>query len=415
MPPFQYVPFDPSGLVPSIASLIARSADPYAQAASNIAASNAHAAEAIAAANAHAREVSGDVWGRAITNLGQIPGQIMTQQRENKTADQLAKLRQSEIDQNEQRVAAQRKAANDQQLLGSLIPQFTKPDPLTGLNDVDHEGLTQAFVSKGGDPSAAEKYLQGAANTRESLDKIASGKRATANATAEAIGRQAQDATDPADFLTRIDHLAVAGAIPQPVRDKFAQEVQQAGPEGWDAVKKRYVDWADSVVKPITVKADETVVKGVSGAPMITGPASRKTEAELAADAANPNSPTAAQSKQALDILTANKPRPEQVQALDAFAKSIGKTRAEDLTDAERQQFIARDAKMKAQQAFQQHVAEHTYDVNHPAPVKGKSQDELEQEARGVLQREFSSRSGGLGIEDQKVNQAIHLRALLDQ
>lgn len=48
-------------------------------------------------------------------------------------------------------------------------------------------------------------------------------------------------------------------------------------------------------------------------------------------------------------------------------------------------------------------------------PDSPKNQQKLEQQYRGVLTKEISSRSGGLGTEDQKVNQAIHLRALMDQ
>jgi hypothetical protein len=47
-----------------------------------------------------------------------------------------------------------------------------------------------------------------------------------------------------------------------------------------------------------------------------------------------------------------------------------------------------------------------------PAPV---DQNKLEQNYRTALMRAVSSRSGGLGLEDQKVNQANHLLGLLDQ
>lgn len=43
-----------------------------------------------------------------------------------------------------------------------------------------------------------------------------------------------------------------------------------------------------------------------------------------------------------------------------------------------------------------------------------KNQDKLEQQYRAVLLKEVSNRSGGLGLQDQKVNQAIHLKALAD-
>lgn len=42
-------------------------------------------------------------------------------------------------------------------------------------------------------------------------------------------------------------------------------------------------------------------------------------------------------------------------------------------------------------------------------------QQKLEQQGRAVIEKELSNRSGGLGLQDAKVNQAIHLKALLDQ
>jgi hypothetical protein len=44
-----------------------------------------------------------------------------------------------------------------------------------------------------------------------------------------------------------------------------------------------------------------------------------------------------------------------------------------------------------------------------------KEQNKLENQYRGILMKPLSSRSGGLGLEDQKVGQANHLNALIDQ
>ena len=53
-------------------------------------------------------------------------------------------------------------------------------------------------------------------------------------------------------------------------------------------------------------------------------------------------------------------------------------------------------------------------DANGPATTP-KQQDALEQQYRAVLLKELSNRSGGLGLQDQKVNQAIHLMTLANQ
>lgn len=92
MSQFVYQPFVAQD-IPSIAALIARSAEPYATAAQNIAAGNAHAAEAIAQARARATEVSGDVWGRAIQGIGQSVAQLPQQIQQQKMAQQDQQIR----------------------------------------------------------------------------------------------------------------------------------------------------------------------------------------------------------------------------------------------------------------------------------------------------------------------------------
>lgn len=44
-----------------------------------------------------------------------------------------------------------------------------------------------------------------------------------------------------------------------------------------------------------------------------------------------------------------------------------------------------------------------------------KNQQALEKDYKNTLLKELSNRSGGLGLQDQKVNQAIHLKSLFDQ
>jgi hypothetical protein len=50
-----------------------------------------------------------------------------------------------------------------------------------------------------------------------------------------------------------------------------------------------------------------------------------------------------------------------------------------------------------------------------PTPVDTPDQGKLEQSYRTILSRAMSSRSGGIGLEDGKVQQANHLLALIDQ
>jgi hypothetical protein len=53
--------------------------------------------------------------------------------------------------------------------------------------------------------------------------------------------------------------------------------------------------------------------------------------------------------------------------------------------------------------------------INATTTGNPKVQEGLEQKYRDTISKELSSRSGGLGIEDQKVNQAIHLLTLMEQ
>lgn len=69
-------------------------------------------------------------------------------------------------------------------------------------------------------------------------------------------------------------------------------------------------------------------------------------------------------------------------------------------------------AKQKYNEAYSTKAAQNAADAAFSNSDKG--QQKLEQEYRGVLVKEISNRSGGLGLQDQKVNQAIHLKALID-
>lgn len=222
----------------------------------------------------------GQIWGGAIDRSGQqiaaIPGQIA----QTKEQEALASLRQSEIDKNTADAQARQRALRGQQLLGTLTQQYSTVEPTTGIPQINHEAIA-GDLTKAGYGDEAQKYLQGAASTAESLDKINMAKRATNAAIGESVGKAANAANGPDDFMNRLDHLAIGGAIPADVRQQFAAEVQQAGSAVWDDVKKKYVDWADSVAKPIDVKEGESLVSGVSHTPIVTGAPKEPTVAGL--------------------------------------------------------------------------------------------------------------------------------------
>ncbi len=76
------------------------------------------------------------------------------------------------------------------------------------------------------------------------------------------------------------------------------------------------------------------------------------------------------------------------------------------------------DAKQKqdaADKEFSRQVALKQMEIDAGDPTSSKNQDKYEQEYRNILIKPLSNRSGGLGLEDQKVNQAIHLATLVNQ
>ena len=274
----------------------------------------ARAAEIGGQARADAALRRGNAWARGVEQVAQIPGQIIADNRQKRIDADTAKLRAAQIAETQAQAedrrlqtATRQRAALGMDLLGKLTKQYTAADDF-GVKTVDHDAIAQGLTEAGfGDE--AQKYLHGASETAADREKLAAAKRATNAAIASAIGNAAHKATDAGDFLARIDHFAMTDDVPPDVRQKFVDEVTQGGPEGWDALKKRYVDWADRVGKPIELKADTSLVAPVSGTPIVQGPKSRKTESELAADAADPASPTRAQSIDALERIKKNRER----------------------------------------------------------------------------------------------------------
>ncbi len=68
---------------------------------------------------------------------------------------------------------------------------------------------------------------------------------------------------------------------------------------------------------------------------------------------------------------------------------------------------------LKAKEAYATKAAQNSADANSTA--SDKTQQKLEQQYRQVLSKEFSARTGALGVENAKVNQANHLNSLFTQ
>jgi hypothetical protein len=383
----------------------------------------ARQAQTVGAAQANAAQQSGQSWAHALLGATQALGAIPTEIQKQKLLQQETGLRDLQLKREQSRQAGE--GAVDSMMRGDqLAPGATGPRQDSYL---DHNGLfdiakmTSALGSSGMGHLAPE-LLKGAEAINESILKHQAIEQQAAQQHTVMLGDAAAGALNLVKVGMPVDAAMDFAVQPllatkriQP--DEYAQVKQQIGalpPEQQQQALANFMDAAAKLGGTKTLAPGATEVDRY-GRTIGTGAAKPKTAAELAYDLSSDDPAVRDRAKKAIDALHPAPRRTDAELALDAYAKSIGKANAEDLTDADRQTFVKRDAQVKAEQAFQQHVREHAYDVAHPAPVKGKSQDELEQEARGVLQREFSSRSGGLGLEDQKVNQAIHLTTLLDQ
>lgn len=92
------------------------------------------------------------------------------------------------------------------------------------------------------------------------------------------------------------------------------------------------------------------------------------------------------------------------------YATYTARTTAAGQTPVSPEKFLATQ---KFQEAYNTKAGANAADAAFAGSDKG--QQKLEQDYRGVLLKELSNRSGGLGLQDAKVNQAIHLKALVDQ
>jgi hypothetical protein len=273
MPAFQYAPFDASAYVTSIGSLLAHQGDPAAQAAVNI-----------ANANARAKAASGDIWGRTIQQVGQLPAQVMAQRQDSADRAQERALRRQQIE--------------------------------TGAQALEEHKAT-----------LAEQNKQRIVTT---------------------VGTLAKGASSAEEFVSRMHDLSALGGMPQDVADHIAETVTKSGdwsaiqkqyvdfagqyakpmeiPAGGKVINPTTgAVLADNprVAAPVSVAPGHALVDPVTYQPVFTAPAAPpNTEAALAADAANPSSPTAAQSVAALQALrTPRNPPSLQEQLLEAVTK----------------------------------------------------------------------------------------------
>lgn len=363
---------------------------------------------------AEARRVQGQIWAGAAQRLGELPGEFVQQQQQQKRQalqEQAAKQNLAIGGEELQQFARKRQG---QELAKSLYAANTTigDDGHLKYND---EAIVNGFRTAGFD-ELADHHLDFGAKLEDHIAQTQ-------------VHKAAYDASvqktyaDAYGSLLAVPEEKRAEAYPvwrEALRAKGKSDpVFAALPEsypGYEAFQAQYESHrtnaerlADAKEKAaaakearITVKPDETVYDtgqlDAAGKPkpLVAGVPKLDTEAELAKDAATlgtpSETPTAKTSQAALLSLQA--PTRER-EASAAAARTT-------------EQGIQRGHLAVAQQREAREAA--AGDTS-----STKAQQKFEQQYRTVLTRAMSSRSGGIGAEDAKVQQANHLLSLLHQ
>lgn len=354
-------------------------------------------AESIGQIQSQSIQQQGNAWAGAAQNIGQSVAQIPQLLQQQQAHALEAKKIQAQIDDTKQQViqravAAKKAQALDaqQQALDGIMKTSMVPDAETGVVKFDRPKFEEQLTSQG----MGHLYPQ----ISETLDKLDASATVRAKAGREMVAHVLQGIEQGGythgAALTGLAALTAngvaTGAHLGPVLSLLADDSSP------DAIKAL----VDRVGQ--TIPEYQTLKQSGAKAAADLAHVQAQTEAETAL-AGQRNRPP---------------PAPKRTDAemeLDAYAKSLNKPNAEALTYQDRQAFEKNKEQIRADTTFQQHMRERQYDNAHPAPEKAKNQDALEQEYRTVLARGLSSRSGGVGLEDAKVQMSNHLSALIDQ
>lgn len=350
------------------------------------------------AAQAAAR--SGAIWGGAVQGVGQAVSGAIQQ-----ATDPRAQLEREQL-------AQVQRTKQFTGIVNGIVANLTQQNP-DGSRTLDRAKLQQQFAAANVPPELQATVFKSLDDVDSSIAKFQTAKTDHLADLAHSV----LQAGGTPDALAYGIALAKANGL---VTDDQVTPIVQAAANGADlkpiltqirGLSEKYKD----VAKPVVVPEGGSLVSPATGEVITKGTPKPPTAAELAFQLSDPDPAVRDRAKKAIEALHPPPKRTDAEMALDAYAKSLGLQKAEDLSDAQRQDYAKRQATITSNQAFEQHKRERQYDIANPIPEKKKSQDALEQEYRTVLARGLSSRSGGLGLEDAKVQQANHLLALMDQ
>jgi hypothetical protein len=314
MAQFVYQPYQ-NPYVNSISQLIARQGEIPAQAA--LAAGNAQANAAVQ---------SGQAIGGAIQSIGQIPQQMQQMKQQQLQQEAIATRTAIEKQQlaNAQRVQAAQQRINE---LAS-DPSVFNDDGTFNLKGI--AGKMSSMPGGAAGPvqppdlttiaSIIDPLNEHIAKARDSREKWENDKQnALARIASTAYTLGAPNAQQPNGSYVEHAQVGLAaalksGLINQDEANKFLVpliENPQSAPQLLQVIA------AHNTLAPIKKGKDEELLDPLNPQRVLVGPTATppKTRAELAADAANPNSPTQKQSATALDLMTPPKePTPKALQ-----------------------------------------------------------------------------------------------------
>lgn len=271
--------------------------------------------------------------------------------------DQEQQVRQGQIDDRNLLIAKRQREQAGNEALATSVKKHSKLDPQSGDVQIDYQGVADDLASAGFHELAAS-WLKTQNENAEAIEKLASTRRAHAQQGLALIGDLAFRAGSQDDFTAGVALAAAHGLLTEDQARQVVGQVQGAGGTAWQAVANHYKQFS---------------------------PAYQTQQAELAKP-------------------TTLAPGAKQVVNGQVVAEN-----PQTLTPYQQQELKLRAAAEAETRRHNQVTEQQTN------PLGDKRQEQLEQQYRGVLQRTLSSRSGGLGLEDQKVNQAKHLLAIFDQ
>lgn len=227
------------------------------------------------------------------------------------------------------------------------------------------------------------------------------------------VGRLAQQANgDPVAFKNGVAELARMGVMPKEMADHIYQRVDSGGP---DALKS-YALFGQQVKTATPTRVVRTMENGKEVDKIVPDVAGASYEVPPPPTPKPPAPPPVGSFEDYVGRKYGTNPTPEQIEAArTSFNPAPPVKPPAPPAVGSFEDYLARKYGENPT-AKQIEDARLSFNPQQPErPPKPADQNKLEQDYRVLLTRAMSSRSGGIGLEDAKVQQANHLLALLDQ